>query len=99
VVRSVEDLKASIAAFLTAWNKDPKPFVWTATMESIMEKLSRCRADVGEDPARLHQSPEPETKEIAAHLFRGHYTSVKGMKRRAAVDRAAASAAYLRRYA
>ena len=31
-------------------------------------------ADVGEDPARLHQPPEPETKEIAVHLFRGHYT-------------------------
>ena len=43
VFRSVEDLKAAIAAFLTAWNKDPKPFVWTATVESITEKLSRCR--------------------------------------------------------
>jgi transposase len=43
VFRSVEDLEASIAAFLTAWNKDPKPFVWTATVESITEKLSRCR--------------------------------------------------------
>ena len=30
-------------AFLAAWNKDPKPFVWTATVESITEKLSRCR--------------------------------------------------------
>jgi transposase len=43
VFRSVEDLKASIDAFLKAWNKDPKPFVWTATVESITEKLSRCR--------------------------------------------------------
>jgi len=43
VFRSVDDLKASIDAFLTAWNKDPKPFVWTATVESIVEKLSRCR--------------------------------------------------------
>src|ERR1019366_295080 len=31
-------------------------------------------ADVGEDPARLHQSPGPETKEIGVHLFHGHYT-------------------------
>jgi hypothetical protein len=30
-------------AFLTAWNQDPKPFVWTATVESIQEKLTRCR--------------------------------------------------------
>ena len=40
---SVADLQASIAAFLTAWNENPKPFVWTATVESIQEKLSRCR--------------------------------------------------------
>jgi len=43
VFRSVEDLKASIDAFLKAWNKNPQPYVWTATVESITEKLSRCR--------------------------------------------------------
>jgi hypothetical protein len=37
------DLKASIEAFLKAWNPDPKPFVWTTTVESIQEKLNRCR--------------------------------------------------------
>jgi transposase len=40
---SVEDLEKAIREFLDAWNEDPKPFVWTATVESIMEKLSRCR--------------------------------------------------------
>lgn len=40
---SVEDLKEAIMEFLAAWNEKPKPFVWTATVESIMEKLSRCR--------------------------------------------------------
>lgn len=43
VFRSVADLQAAINAFLDAWNKNPKPFVWTATVESITEKLSRCR--------------------------------------------------------
>jgi transposase len=43
IFRSVADLQASIAAFLQAWNQDPKPFVWTATVESIQEKLARCR--------------------------------------------------------
>jgi transposase len=43
VFRSVGDLKASIDAYLTAWNKNPKPFLWTATVESITEKISRCR--------------------------------------------------------
>jgi len=40
---SVEDLIAAINDFLVAWNASPKPFVWTATVESIMEKLARCR--------------------------------------------------------
>src|SRR5487761_513758 len=40
---SVEDLEKAIAEFLAAWNEHPKPFVWTATVESIREKLSRCR--------------------------------------------------------
>jgi len=40
---SVDDLKACIDSFLAAWNNDPKPFVWTATVDSIVEKLSRCR--------------------------------------------------------
>jgi hypothetical protein len=43
VFRSVADLEAAIEAFLNAWNRDPKPFVWTATVESIQEKLNRCR--------------------------------------------------------
>ncbi len=40
---SVEDLQKAIEQFLAAWNNDPKPFVWTATVESIVEKLSRCK--------------------------------------------------------
>lgn len=33
----------AIDQFLAAWNNDPKPFVWTATVDSIVEKLSRCK--------------------------------------------------------
>jgi transposase len=40
---SVEDLKQAIEEFLAAWNADPKPFVWTATVDAIMDKLSRCK--------------------------------------------------------
>ena len=40
---SVEDLKIAIAEFLSSWNSDPKPFVWTATVESIVQKLNRCK--------------------------------------------------------
>jgi transposase/transcriptional regulator with XRE-family HTH domain len=40
---SVADLQAAIAGFLKVWNENPKPFVWTATLESIQAKLARCR--------------------------------------------------------
>jgi len=40
---SVQELQQAIEEFLQAWNEDPKPFVWTATVESITAKLSRCR--------------------------------------------------------
>ena len=40
---SVPDLKRAIDEFLDAWNQQPRPFVWTATVESICKKLSRCR--------------------------------------------------------
>src|SRR5580693_6361577 len=40
---SVADLKATIDDFLAAWNEKPKPFVWTATVDSIVAKLSRCK--------------------------------------------------------
>jgi hypothetical protein len=40
---SVGDLESAIEDFLKAWNEDPKPFVWKATVESIQTKLSRCR--------------------------------------------------------
>src|SRR5258707_14646038 len=40
---SVDDLQRAITDFLNTWNEEPKPFVWTATVESIQAKLSRCR--------------------------------------------------------
>src|SRR5271169_3450842 len=39
----VADLTAAIQDFLAAWNTSPKPFVWTATVDSIVAKLARCR--------------------------------------------------------
>ena len=40
---SVPDLIAAIEELLEAWNENPQPFVWTASVESIMAKLSGCR--------------------------------------------------------
>jgi transposase len=44
VFPSVPDLIAAIDAFLEAHNEDPKPFVWTASVEAILEKVGRCKA-------------------------------------------------------
>ena len=40
---SVPDLIEAIEAFIRAWNRDPKPFVWHARAEEILEKLERAR--------------------------------------------------------
>jgi transposase len=44
VFYSVPDLVAAIQEYLAAHNEDPKPFVWTASVESILEKVARCKA-------------------------------------------------------
>ena len=41
---SVPDLGQAIEAFLAAWNEKPRPFVWKATVEKIVEKIERARA-------------------------------------------------------
>lgn len=41
---SVPDLIQAIEAFLAAWNEEPKPFVWTAKIQDIIQKIERARA-------------------------------------------------------
>lgn len=38
---SVTDLKRKIDEFVDQYNRHPKPFIWTATAESILAKLER----------------------------------------------------------
>jgi len=40
---SLDALVAAIEEFLAVWNQKPRPFVWTATVDSILAKLTRCR--------------------------------------------------------
>jgi transposase len=40
---SLDALVAAIEGFLAVWNQKPRPFVWTATVDSILAKLTRCR--------------------------------------------------------
>ena len=45
-VHSVQALEKDIRSWITAWNEDPKPFVWTKTAEEILDALaSYCLAN------------------------------------------------------
>jgi transposase len=44
VFHSVPELIAAIEDYLAAHNENPRPFVWTAEVEKIMEKIARARA-------------------------------------------------------
>jgi hypothetical protein len=43
IIPSVPDLIAAIEDYLRVNNADPKPFMWTASAESILEKVRRGR--------------------------------------------------------
>jgi hypothetical protein len=43
VFHSVDELTAAIEKYLKVTNDNPKPFVWTATAESILAKVARGR--------------------------------------------------------
>ena len=71
---SVPELKAAIDEFLKAWNEDPKPFVWRATVDSILDKLSGCRQTLEQiQPGCTAPASEEET--YIVQLILGHYTS------------------------
>jgi transposase len=41
--RSVPDLIRAIQAYLQEHNQNPRPFLWTASVKSIMRKIRRCK--------------------------------------------------------
>ena len=41
---SVPDLTAAIEEYLASSNTDPKPFVWHASAQAILDKIARCKA-------------------------------------------------------
>jgi transposase len=40
---SVQELEQAIYQWLATWNDKPKPFVWRATADVILDKVRRCR--------------------------------------------------------
>ena len=69
---SVEDLELAIEQFLEAWNDNPRPFVWTASIESITEKLA---AAVRRSNASSRVAPRHVAEKQKASYFNGHSTS------------------------
>ncbi len=45
--RSVAELERAIYQWLASWNNEPKPFVWTATADVILDKVRRCKELAG----------------------------------------------------
>lgn len=41
---SVKELVQAIQEYLDQNNRQPKPFIWTASVEKILEKVNRCKA-------------------------------------------------------
>ena len=48
---------------MDAWNKHPKPFVWKATVEDIIQKIDRARAKV-EQIKPVYTLPRGEKKVV-----------------------------------
>ena len=53
---SVPDLIASIEDYLAVNNANPKPYVWTATAETILAKVARARATL--DNGSIKTAPD-----------------------------------------
>jgi transposase len=45
--RCVQELESAIYQWLASWNNKPKPFVWKATAEVILDKVRRCKELAG----------------------------------------------------
>ena len=46
---SVEELTQAIEEYLAETNRQPKPFLWTASVQKILDKINRCKA-ISETP-------------------------------------------------
>jgi hypothetical protein len=40
-------LESAIYQWLATWNNQPKPFVWRATADVILDKVRRCKELTG----------------------------------------------------
>jgi len=62
---SVPDLEKTITEYLAAWNENPRPFIWTATVGEIVEKLARARTKLEAIKPGCTQPRRRKTKQTA----------------------------------
>jgi hypothetical protein len=43
----VQELIAAIDDYLTHYNADPQPFVWSTTVDAILDKVRKCKVILG----------------------------------------------------
>jgi len=43
VFHSVSELVAAIEAYLQHYNENPRPFIWTTTVDAILKKVGQCK--------------------------------------------------------
>jgi len=46
VFHSVQDLDAAILDYIAVHNENPKPFIWTAQANDILEKVKRAKINL-----------------------------------------------------
>jgi transposase len=51
VFTSVEALRERILAYVEEHNRQPKPFLWTAKANDILEKVKRAKANLNNSPS------------------------------------------------
>src|SRR6266704_3326975 len=71
---SVPELKQAIEAFMQAWNENPKPFIWSATVEDIIKKIDRARGQDGAAQTRIHPAQGEKERGCSVKLYTGHTT-------------------------
>jgi transposase len=59
---SVPDLVAAIQNYLATWNDSPRPFIWTTTVQEIMEKIDRARKKLEAIKPGCTQPPQRKPK-------------------------------------
>ena len=66
---SVPELERAIDQFMQVWNQNPKPFIWSATVEDIIKKIERARLKMEQiKPGSTRPRGGPGEKKRAAKL-------------------------------